>query len=126
MNNSKRDVYGVPSLLAVNNEGNTVAIKASEDGALVTTSGASSGGSKKLKEVIKLDLGKSRNKELVDVNFNEMTIPVIEGKITVYLGTSTENRALTIDKPLSITTKEDKLYISNGSGAGNAEIWLWE
>lgn len=126
MNKSRRDTYGVPSILAVDEQGNTVALKATEDGALLTTNSSSSVESRKLKEVIKLDLGTSRDKELVNVSFSEITIPVVEGKLMLYLGTPTDNRALTIDKPLSINTIEEKLYISNGSGAGNAEIWLWE
>lgn len=127
MNKSKRDPYGVPSVLALDEEGNTIALRATNDGALKTIGvNSSDSNGKKLKEVIKLNLGQSRNKELVNKSFNEMTIPVIEGKIQVYLGTPTEDRALTIDKPLSISTTEKKLYISNGSGSGNAEIWLWE
>lgn len=121
MSNALRDSHKVPSMLAADEEmKKTVALKANGNGALKISGG------KKLKEVIKLDLGKSRDKVLFDKSFNEITVPVIEGEVTLFIDEAVETKGLTINRALSIETTANKFYISNGSGKGKAEIWLWE
>lgn len=124
MKESKRDRFGVATTLAVDEDNNIVALKASSDGSLAVSLGGKSGG--KLKEVIKLNLGQSRDKILFDQSFNEITVPVIEGSFTLYIDEPSESKGLTINRALSIETKANKFYVSNGSGKGQAEIWLWE
>ena len=130
MNDALRDSNKVPSMLAVNEEGNkTVPLKANNDGSLLVSmsdSGGSATTGRQLKEVIKLDLGKSRDKVLFEQSFSEITVPVIEGEFTLYIDEPEENKGLTINRALSIETKAEKFYVSNGSGKGRAEIWLWE
>lgn len=116
--NALRDANRVPSLLVASSDyTETVAVKASDDGALMISGGM------KLKEVIKLDLGQSRDRELFDKSFREITIPVIDGEFTLSLD---DKAGMTINRALSIETTVEKFYISNGSGSGKAEIWLWE
>lgn len=126
MANAIRDANKVPSILAANRELNkTVPLVANEDGSLLV---AVSEGSLKatLKEVIKLDLGTSRNKELFNKSFKEITVPVIEGEFVLYIDEAVESKGLTINRALSMDTNANRFYISNGSGKGRAEIWLWE
>ena len=124
MANALRDSQKVASMLAANeNLTTTIPLKATSDGALIVSVSA---GGKKLKDVIKLNLGQSREKILFEQSFNEITIPIIEGNLTLYINESTENKGLTINRALSIETAADRFYISNGSGKGQAEIWLWE
>jgi hypothetical protein len=116
-----RDSNKVPSMLAADTEGKrTIPIKATESGSLMVT------GSKRLKEVIRIDLNDSRNKILFDKSFSEITVPLIEGTFKLYLDEPVESRSLTINRALSIETNAEKFYISNDIGEGNAEIWLWE
>lgn len=121
MANALRDSQKVASMLAVNEDiTETIPIKATNKGALKVEGG------RKLKEVIKLNLGQSRDKVLFEKSFNEITIPVIEGNLTLYINESTEDKGLTINRALSIETAANRFYISNGSGKGQVEIWLWE
>lgn len=121
MNDAIRDRNKVPSLLAADKElKNTIPIRANEDGSLITSSG------KILKEVIRLDLGSSRDKVLFNKSFKEITVPVVDGEFTLYIDESIESKGLTINRALSIETTADRFYISNGSGKGKAEIWIWE
>lgn len=123
MANALRDSQKVASMLAVNEDlTTTIPLKATAKGELIVQMGDS----RKLKEVIKLSLGQSRDKILFEQPFSEITIPVIEGSLTLYINESTENKGLTINRALSIETAADRFYISNGSGKGQAEIWLWE
>lgn len=116
--NALRDSNRVTSLLVANSDyTGTVAVRASDSGSLMVSGGRT------LKEVIKLDLGLSRDKELFDKSFNEITIPVIDGEFTLNLD---DKNGMTINRALSIETTAHKFYISNGSGSGKAEIWLWE
>ena len=116
--NALRDGNKIPSIVVANADyTDTVAVRASGDGALMVSGG------RVLKEVIKLDLGQSRDKELFDKSFNEITIPVIDGEFTLALD---DKDGMTINRALSIETRADRFYISNGSGKGRVEIWLWE
>lgn len=125
-NNALRDGNKVPSLLVSNADlTDTVPVRASEGGAMMVSI---EGGQEKpkLKEVIKLDLGQSRDKVLFDSSFGEITVPVIDGEFTLYLDEPVENKGLTINRALSMETPASRFYISNSSGSGRAEIWLWE
>lgn len=124
-----RDRNKVPSLLAADKDLNkTIPLRANKDGALLVslTDGEEIEDSTRLKEVIKLDLNVSRDKEVFNKPFREITVPVIEGEFTLYIDEPEENKGLTINRALSIETQAEKFYISNGSGKGRAEIWLWE
>lgn len=127
MANALRDSQKVSSMLAVDKDiTKTIPVRANAEGALMVQMEGSSSTGRKLKDVIKLNLGQSREKILFEQSFNEITIPVIEGNLTLYINESTENKGLTINRALSIETAADRFYISNGSGKGQAEIWLWE
>lgn len=131
MSEALRDRNKVPSLLAADKDlKETIPLRASRDGALLVALSEGDAedleGTAKLKEVIKLDLNVSRDKELFDKSFREITVPVIEGEFTLYIDEPEENKGLTINRALSIETKAEKFYVSNGSGKGRAEIWLWE
>lgn len=127
MANALRDSQKVSSMLAVDKDlTKTIPVRANEEGALMVQMEGSSSTGRKLKDVIKLNLGQSREKILFEQSFNEITIPVIEGNLILYINESTENKGLTINRALSIETAADRFYISNGSGKGQAEIWLWE
>ena len=131
MSEALRDRNKVPSLLAADRDlKETIPLRASRDGALLVALSEGDAedleGTAKLKEAIKLDLNVSRDKELFDKSFREITVPVIEGEFTLYIDEPEENKGLTINRALSIETKAEKFYVSNGSGKGRAEIWLWE
>lgn len=131
MSEALRDRNKVPSLLAADRDlKKTIPLRANKDGSLLVSLTEGSGeeieDSAKLKEAIKLDLNVSRDKELFDKSFREITVPVIEGEFTLYIDEPEENKGLTINRALSIETKAEKFYVSNGSGKGRAEIWLWE
>lgn len=128
MKESKRDRFGVATVLALDQNDNIIALRANSDGSLAVSMAGESPveEGRKLKEVIKLNLGKSRDKVLFDQSFNEITVPVIEGSFTFYIDEPIESKGLTINRALSIETKANKFYISNGSGKGQAEIWIWE
>ncbi len=121
MANALRDSRKVPSILAANeNLTETIPLKATNKGALTVEGG------RRLKEVVKLNLGQSRDKLLFEKSFDEITIPVIEGDFVLYINEPTEDKGLTINRALSIETAANRFYISNGSGKGQVEIWLWE
>ncbi|CAK7055435.1 hypothetical protein [Tissierella sp.] len=121
MNNAIRDGNKVSSILAADKElKTTIPLRANSDGSLIVSN------VKNLKEVIRIDLGSSRDKVLFNKSFKEITIPVIDGEFTLYIDESVESKGLTINRALSIETTADRFYISNGSGKGKAEIWLWE
>jgi len=129
MSNALRDSRKVPSMLAADKElKKTIPLRANEDGSLMVSISESEEKpqGRQLKQVIKLDLGKSRDKVLFEQPFNEITVPVIEGEFTLYIDEAVESKGLTINRALSIETTANRFYISNGSGKGKAEIWLWE
>lgn len=115
----KRDNYGVPATLGTTASGDLKPIRVGDDGSLI------SGGSRRLKEVVALDLGTSRENELFEKSFSEITIANISGSFSLRLDSLTGTN-MTINKAMSIETAVDRFYISNGSGSGYAELWLWE
>ena len=96
MSEALRDRNKVPSLLAADKDlKETIPLRASRDGALLVALSEGDAedleGTAKLKEAIKLDLNVSRDKELFDKSFREITVPVIEGEFTLYIDEPEEN-----------------------------------
>ena len=128
MGDAIRDSNMVPSILAVSKDGKqTIPLIADDNGALIVSArDGTNKNRRQLKEVIKLDLSTSRDKILYNKSFREITVPVIEGEFTLYIDEAIESKGLTINRGLSIETKAERFYVSNGSGKGKVEIWLWE
>lgn len=115
---ASRNNLSIPAVHGKESSGDIAPIR-SVKGSLAVTS------NKKLKKVIKLELNTSRNLELFNESFSEITISRMSGQLTLTLD-SPESVGMTIDKVMSIETPVNQFYITNGSGSGYAELWLWE
>lgn len=106
-----RDGYGVPGMYE-------------KDGALRTT-----GGGRKLQQVLKLNAAQIRNKELFDIQAKEMTIAISDVDVILYPDEPKDSKGMTISKnmvPLHLALLAERFYLSNQSGSGRIEIWIWE
>lgn len=117
---AKRDVYGVPGMLA-HGKKETVAVRATEGGSLCVTD------NKELLQVVRLALDTARENEQVEVRpYNEITVNVLDAPVQINF-TADEKKTVSIVRPMSITVASDKLMLNNAAAKEGSmlEIWLW-
>lgn len=133
MGSARRDNYGVPALLG-HGKDCVVPVKATEDGRLcvqVEGSIGSGDGSNTLiapqynhhlVKTSRLDLSTTRNKELIQVEFDCLAVGDLKGSLTLTINQSD----LTINKCLSMEVTAPSLQVTNQQQEGYCELWFFK